>query len=123
MTDSTPGASRRDFLKTTGTAATASALAGVMVPSVHAASDNTIRLALIGCGGRGTGAVGNALTTSNQGPIKLVAMADVFKERLTDSFDELKKAHGDKIDVTPERKFIGFDGYRQAMDCLKPVTW
>jgi predicted dehydrogenase len=120
MTDSTPGASRRDFLKTTGTAATAYALAGVMVPSVHAASDNTIRLALIGCGGRGTGAVGNALTTSKQGPIKLVAMADVFKDRLTDSFDELKKAHGDKIDVTPERKFIGFDGYRQAMDCLKP---
>src|SRR5262249_44440945 len=95
-------------------------LAGVMVPSVHAASDNTIQLALIGCGGRGTGAVSNALTTAKQGPIKLVAMADVFTERLTDSFDELKKAHGDKIDVTPERKFIGFDGYQKAMDCLKP---
>src|SRR5262249_25607379 len=103
MIETNPGASRRDFLKTTGPAATGPALAGVMVPSVHAASDNTIRLALIGCGGRGTGAVSNALTTAKQGPIKLVAMADVFTERLTDSFDELKKAHGDKIDVTPER--------------------
>jgi predicted dehydrogenase len=120
MTDTNPGASRRDFLKTTGTAATASALAGVVVPSVHAAGNDLIRLALIGCGGRGTGAVSNALQTSKQGPIKLVAMADVFKDRLDDSFDELKKAHKDKIDVTPERKFIGFDGYRKAMDCLKP---
>ncbi len=92
MTDSNPGASRRDFLKTTGTAAvTASALAGVTVPSVHAAADNTIRLALIGCGGRGTGAAGDALTTAKRGPIKLVAMADVFKDRLDDSFTELKK--------------------------------
>jgi predicted dehydrogenase len=120
MTDSNPGASRRDFIKTTGTAAAASALAGVMVPAVHAASDNTIQLAIVGCGGRGTGAVADALTTSKQGPIKLVAMADVFKDRLADSFDVLKKSHGDKIDVTPERKFIGFDGYKKAMDCLKP---
>jgi predicted dehydrogenase len=120
MTDSTPGASRRDFLKTTGTAAAASALSGVMVPAVHAASDNTIRLALVGCGGRGTGAVHDALTTEHQGPIKLVAMADVFKDRLDGSFDTLKKAKADKIDVPNERKFIGFDGYRHAMDCLKP---
>src|SRR5262249_46960656 len=79
MTDPTPIASRRDFLKTTGQVATASALAGVSVPAVHAAEDNTIRVALVGCGGRGTGAAGNALSTK-QGPIKLVAMADVFKE-------------------------------------------
>jgi predicted dehydrogenase len=120
MTETNPGASRRDFIKTTGTVAAASALSGVMVPAVHAASDNTIRLAIVGCGGRGTGAVGDALTTSNQGPIKLVAMADVFKDRLVDSYDVLKKAHGDKIDVTPDRKFIGFDAYQKAMDCLKP---
>ena len=51
-----------------------------MVPHVHAAEDNTIRVALIGCGGRGTGAAANALSTKS-GPIKLVAMADVFPEQ------------------------------------------
>src|SRR5262245_4419950 len=119
VTDPTPGASRRDFLKTTGTIATASALAGVAVPAVHAAEDNTIRVALVGCGGRGTGAVGDALST-RQGPIKLVAMADVFKDRLADSYDELKKAHGTKIEVGCDQKFLGFDAYRKAMDCLRP---
>ena len=120
MTDPNPGASRRDFLKTTGTVAAASALAGVAVPAVHAAEDNTIQVALVGCGGRGTGAAGNALSTK-QGPIKLVAMADVFKDRLERAATtQLKKAHGDKVDVTAERKFIGFDAYQKAMDCLKP---
>jgi predicted dehydrogenase len=119
MTEPKLNASRRDFLKTTGGVATASALAGVSVPMVHAAEDNTIRLALVGCGGRGTGAADNALSTK-QGPIKLVAMADVFKERLDDSYEELKKAHGAQVDVSCDRKFIGFDAYQKAMDCLKP---
>jgi predicted dehydrogenase len=118
MTESKPSTSRRDFLKTTGTVATASALAGVMVPSVHAGEDNTIRVALIGCGGRGTGAAANALSTT-QGPIKLVAMADVFKDRLDESFEELKKDKSDQMDVPDDRKFIGFDAYQKAMDCLK----
>ena len=119
MSDPNPGASRREFLKTTGTAATVSALAGVAVPAVHAAEDNTIRIALVGCGGRGTGAVGDALST-RQGPIKLVAMADVFKDRLDNSYDELKKAYGNKIEVGCDHKFLGFDAYRKAMDCLRP---
>jgi predicted dehydrogenase len=119
MTEPKPSATRRQFLETTGLAATASALAGVAVPAVHAAEDNTIRVALIGCGGRGTGAAGNALSTS-QGPIKLVAMADVFDNRLSDSYEDLVKDHGSKIDVKSENKFIGFDGYQKAMDCLKP---
>ena len=70
-------ASRCDFLKNTGKIAAATALAGVFVPPVHAAEDNTLRVALIGCGGRGTGAAVNALSVKH-GPIKLVAMADVF---------------------------------------------
>ena len=74
------GLSRRDVIKTPAAAA-ASALAGVGVPPVHAAENNTIQVALVGCGGRGTGAAGNALATKN-GPIKLVAMADVFEDRL-----------------------------------------
>ncbi len=118
MTEPTANASRRDFLMTTGSIATASALAGVAIPSVHAAEDNTIRVALVGCGGRGTGAAGNALSTK-EGPIKLVAMADVFKDRLDDSYTQLKDEYKDKIDVSPDRKFIGFDAHTKAMDCLK----
>ena len=65
--------SRRQFLQRSGTIAAASALAGVSIPHVHAAENNTIRLALIGCGGRGSGAVGNAMN-SIHGPVKLYAM-------------------------------------------------
>ena len=61
MTEPSPSPSRRTFLKTTGGVAAASALAGVAVPSVHAAEDNTIQVALVGCGGRGTGAAQQAL--------------------------------------------------------------
>jgi predicted dehydrogenase len=118
MTEPNPNASRRDFLKTSGQVATVSALAGVTVPMVHAAEDNTIRVALVGCGGRGTGAAENALSTK-QGPIKLVAMADVFKDRLDDSYETLKKEYGDKLEVGCDHKFIGFDGYKKAMDCLR----
>ncbi|MFO0911287.1 MAG: twin-arginine translocation signal domain-containing protein, partial [Isosphaeraceae bacterium] len=118
MTDPKPDTSRRDFLKTSGRVAAASALTGVAIPSVHAGEDNTIRVALIGCGGRGTGAASNALSTKS-GPIKLVAMADVFYDKLESSYDELKETHGDKVDVSEAREFIGFDAYQKAMDCLK----
>ena len=110
---------RRSFLKSTGRLAAASALATAAVPHVHAAEDNTINVALIGCGGRGTGAAANALSVAN-GPIKLTAMADVFANRLAGSYTNLKNAHGDKVDVPEDRKFVGFDGYQKAMDCLKP---
>jgi anaerobic selenocysteine-containing dehydrogenase len=74
-------ASRRQFLKTTGRAAAATTLLAGAVPHVHAAQDSTIQIALIGCGGRGSGAAANALGVDN-GPIKLVAMADVFEDKL-----------------------------------------
>ena len=76
-----PGSSRREFLGNTGRAVAASALAGVAIPAVHAGENHTIQIALVGCGGRGTGAAANALSTKS-GPIKLVAMADVFEHRL-----------------------------------------
>src|SRR6266478_4446147 len=110
---------RREFLKNTGRIAAASALAGVILPHVHAAENNTIQVALIGCGGRGSGAAGNALSTS-PGPIKLVAMADVFPERLKSSHETLQKQFAEKVEVPEERKFIGFDAYQKAMDSLKP---
>jgi predicted dehydrogenase len=109
---------RREFLQTAGRLTAASALAGVAVPHVHAAEDNTIRVALIGCGGRGTGAAANALSTNN-GPIKLVAMADVVDARLKTSHAALAKRFAGRMDVPEDRRFIGFDGYRKAMDCLR----
>ncbi|MCX8108906.1 MAG: gfo/Idh/MocA family oxidoreductase, partial [Verrucomicrobiae bacterium] len=110
---------RREFLAQTGLTLAGSALAGIALPHVHAAEDNTIRLALIGCGGRGTGAAANALEAPG-GPVKLVAMADLFRERLDNSLRNLKEKYGAKVDVPPERQFIGFDAYRKAIDCLRP---
>jgi hypothetical protein len=119
MNETTSLSSRREFIKTTGRVAAASALAGMAVPYVHAAGNETLQVALIGCGGRGTGAVANAMSVRN-GPVKLVAMADVFPNRLNDSYDALSKEQADKMEVTQERRFIGFDAYQHAMDCLKP---
>ena len=73
--------SRRDFLKRGGKVAAVSALVGTAVPRVHAGEDNTIRLALIGCGGRGSGAAANALSVPDSGPVKLFIMADLFENR------------------------------------------
>lgn len=116
-----PRLSRRDLLKTAGSAAAASPLAGVMLPHVFAAEDHTLRIALVGCGGRGTGAVINALSTKF-GPTRLVAMADVFRSRLYSSHKQLLKdmTVNKQVDVPEERRFLGFDGYQKAMDCLRP---
>ncbi len=111
--------SRREFLEWSGRLATASALAGVAIPHVHAAEDNTIRLALIGCGGRGSANVVNAFETNN-GPIQLYAMADLFEKRLEGSYSALSKVHPRELNVPAARKFIGFDAYRKAIDCLRP---
>ncbi len=111
------GTSRREFLKNTGRIAAASALAAGAVPRIYAAENNTIKVALVGCGGRGTGAAANALSVKN-GPIKLVAMADVFERRLANSHRNLARRPAEQVDVPKNRQFIGFDGYRKAMDCL-----
>ena len=111
---------RRDFLKTTSQVAVASALAGVTLPHVHAADSQTISVALIGCGGRGTGAAANALGVKD-GPVKVVAMADIFEDRLNTSYNALKKSSAsERVTVDDDRKFIGFDAYKHAMDCLRP---
>ena len=132
-----PLPSRRQFIKTSGKIAVASALAGVALPHVHAAENNTIRLALIGCGGRGSGAVANALSSGGlvlgdnsgrqaspgelaTGPVKLVAMADIRQDRLDEKHTALRQALGERVDVPSERRFLGFDAYRHAIDCLRP---
>ena len=111
--------SRREFLKNTGRIAAASALAAAVVPRIYAAQNNTINVALVGCGGRGSGAAGDALS-SKMGPTRLVAMADVFEDRLKGSHKALSEQFGERIDVPQERRFIGFDAYRKAIDCLRP---
>src|ERR1044071_9019424 len=120
MSEPTNGTSRRQFLTNSGRIAGASVLSGVALPHVHAAQNNTIQLALVGCGGRGTGAATDALSTK-AAPTKLVAMADFSPNRQKDSYKQLTDSDVAKqVDVPEERKFIGFDAYKQAMDVLKP---
>jgi predicted dehydrogenase len=114
MTTEKHPTSRREFLQTTGGLAAAAAF-----PLVHPQGSDMIQVALVGCGSRGSGAARNALATKS-GPIKLVAMADAFADRLKPSFANLDKAAGPQMDVPEERRFIGWDAYRHAMDALRP---
>jgi myo-inositol 2-dehydrogenase / D-chiro-inositol 1-dehydrogenase len=109
---------RRDFLKTSGSALAGAALAAPLATPRpgYAAEDNTIRIALVGCGGRGTGAAANALAT--KGPVKLVALADVFPERVENTCKILKDKCSAQVDVPPERRFVGFDAFKKAIDAL-----
>jgi predicted dehydrogenase len=109
---------RREFLADTSRFTAASAAAVGLVPLVHPGGSETIQVALVGCGGRGSGAAKNALSVK-RGPMKLVAMADIFPHRLASSHKALAGL-GDRVDVPKERQFIGFDGYQQAIDCLSP---
>jgi len=113
----TKDTSRRDFLATTTTLTAAAATLSSIAPVAHAAGSGTISAALVGCGGRGTGAAANALNTKDGG-LKLVAMADVFDGRLQGSVGGLSKRPG--YDVVKDNHFIGFDAYKKAMDLLKP---
>lgn len=114
---STP--SRRQFLQTTGAAAGVATLSSTASAGLFAGENNTVQVALVGCGGRGTGAAANALSVKN-GPIKLVAMADVFEDHVTGRYNFLNKKFAGKVDVPKDRRFVGFDAYKKAMDCLKP---
>ena len=106
--------SRRTFLKSAGVAAAASALP-VERFAFGASNNDTLKLALVGAGGRGSGACNQALNTTNLGPIKLVAMAEVHEDRLTGALNNFQKAHPDAVDVPKERQYLGFDGYQKAI--------
>lgn len=111
------GQGRRDFVKQT------SMLAGGLLAlpilskaNYFSGSSDVIKIALVGCGGRGTGAATQALSTKEN--VQLVAMADAFPDRLNDSYNNIKEALGDKasrVNVPEKNKFIGFDGYKQAI--------
>jgi predicted dehydrogenase len=108
--------SRRTFLKSTSTAVAGGTLLGTLPVerfALGASPGDTIRIALVGCGGRGSGAANQALST--RGDIKLVAMADAFKDHLESSHKNLKKQHGDKVEVKEDAMFTGFDAYKQAI--------
>lgn len=103
---------RREFLK-----ASALVAGGVMLSGYTWAApssvDDTIKIALIGCGDRGTGAAFQALSTKFN--LKLVAMADAFQDRLDNSYKVLSEKFKEKVDVPKERQFIGFDAYKKAI--------
>jgi len=105
---------RRSFLKTTGKAGVGlSVLGGLGIERcAHAAGDDAIKLALVGCGARGSGAADAALTTGN---VKLVAMADAFETRLKSSLMELNKKHPDQVDMQGVQQFVGLDAYKKAI--------
>ncbi|MGC3970303.1 MAG: Gfo/Idh/MocA family oxidoreductase [Pirellulales bacterium] len=121
--------SRRTFLQGSAGAVAAASLTSLVRP-VHAGADETIKIALVGCGNRGTGAAANALQTA--GPVKLYAMADAFADRLEQSHELLSKGGnlrrntfsadlGKRVDVPPERRFTGLDGYKKAIDAVDLV--
>jgi predicted dehydrogenase len=106
---------RRDFLRNSTAAVFASTIATRLgnVPYVHAAGSDMIRVGLIGCGGRGTGAADQVVRAAPN--VKLIAMGDAFKDRLDESRQTLTKQHGDKIDVPGDRCFVGFDAYQKVI--------
>ncbi len=111
---------RRRFLQQGGAIALGTAALSRVARSVHAGEDDTIRLALIGCGGRGTGAVRDAFGVPDSGPIQLFAAADLNKNRMAGACKAIANQFPDKVNVPEERQFVGFDAYRKAIDLLRP---
>ncbi|MFS4415454.1 Gfo/Idh/MocA family protein [Maribacter sp. 2307ULW6-5] len=109
--------SRRGFCKNT-----ALLTAGMVLPTmemgamVNVLNDKKLKIAVVGCGGRGTGAANQALKADDN--VELVAMADAFKDRLDGSYANLEKAYAgtNKVNVKDKHKYVGFDGYKKAID-------
>jgi predicted dehydrogenase len=109
------GTSRRDFLKSSAALASTAMAGGLTIGrSAHAGGDDLLKVGLVGCGGRGSGAAINALGADENA--KLTAMADVFADRLEGSFDRLKKMKPDRVAVDEDRRFVGFDAYQRLID-------
>ncbi len=106
---------RRSFLKNSTAAVIGGSLAATLGPArmAYAASDDTIKIALIGCGGRGTGAAINAVRADDN--VKLTVLADVFKDRVDHCRANLERRISDRMDVPEENCFTGFDAYKSVM--------
>ncbi|MDO4570623.1 MAG: Gfo/Idh/MocA family oxidoreductase [Planctomycetia bacterium] len=109
---------RRNFLKTAALSAAVVTTGVVGAPRVHAAGGDEIRVALIGCGGRGRGACFQALNT--EGPVKLVAVADAFEDQAKGFAQLVKAEKGDRCALSDDSIFWGMDSYKKAIDCLNP---
>jgi predicted dehydrogenase len=120
MKQTTSTVNRRRFLTSSGAAVAGTAALSGLARTAHAAEDNTIRLALIGCGGRGAGAVADALSVPNEGPVQLYATADLLESKMETAVKTLGRKFPGKVDVPKERQFAGFDAYKQAIDLLRP---
>lgn len=110
----TRGISRRQFVKSSAVAASLATLTAGIQSKVYAAGTGTMKIGLIGCGGRGTGAIVQALNACKGA--KLVGMADAFEDRLERSFQSVSKRHPDRVDVPPKRRFIGMDAYKGVIE-------
>ncbi len=109
--------SRREFLKTSAAGAALGTLA--MNVGVHAAGSDTIKIGVIGCGGRGAGAAANALSVDRG--VRIVALCDIFMDRIKSKREHLKKLKPDQVDVSDDRCFTGFDGYRKVIESVDVV--
>ncbi len=114
MSEEKTNQSRRDFIKTSAVAIGATVASNLINNAAYAAGSDEIRIGLVGCGGRGTGAVENAFNSA-QG-VKLVAMGDAFKDRLEESKATLAKKNADKMNVPTDRCFVGFDAYEKVIN-------
>lgn len=113
---SSPTTSRRSFLKTSSAAVVGGSLLGSLGPArmVHASDDETLKIGLVGCGGRGKGAVLNAADADPN--VKLVAMCDVFADRLEIAKKPLQDRLGDRFAVDDDHCFSDFDGYKRLLE-------
>jgi predicted dehydrogenase len=111
---------RRDFLKTSSVAATATALGTLELSrSAHAAGSDALKIGMIGCGGRNAGAAAQALTADPGA--RLVAMCDIFRDRINAKRDEIKSLKGVQVVVDDAHCFTGFDGYKQVIEASDVV--
>ncbi|MCZ6836235.1 MAG: Gfo/Idh/MocA family oxidoreductase, partial [Planctomycetota bacterium] len=104
---------RRDFVKTAGATVAATTIASPLIAKAANLGQDTINIGVIGCGGRGSGAVVNALEASAD--VRLVAMADVFPDRLASSRKHLETL-GDRAKVNNSRTYVGFNAYQELLD-------
>ena len=113
--------SRREFLAKSALGGAALVGGLSLARSAHAAGSEVVRIGLVGCGGRGTGAAVNALKNAAKANVKLVAMADAFSDRLESSLRNIQaELQGPPmVDVPPERQFVGLDAYQKAARCRR----
>ncbi len=113
--------SRRDFLKKSAAAVAAAHLGGLLTSRAgYVAGSDTIRVGLIGCGGRGLGAALDAMNADNG--VRLVAMADLIMDRVHEKRSALKeRGNPQQVAVDDDRCFAGFDGYKEVIDCVDVV--